>query len=452
MLKHDYLTVIKYDNGNTNMEEKKEKNSFFSKFLHHGGAGIIASVMIILIFLMCATWLRSLVYGMVLAVILLPLERFFHDKVFRTEKKGWFTCLKEKFSHKHSPEEEEKKLLKQQRIFKSSLAALLSFFMLLLILGILAIAILTPQANSLKHAMIEWGSKSSFITRVENYLQGRNPKKIQEGTEEVSRLRISLKKTAEENKEKLAAFAVSHGQDILSALYQFLKGLGTILLDIMLAVFFGFYFLQKAAVFELEGESRRIRFGEWFVNMFFNSSWLPDFSQKTKRQTIRIITHIGGILVRWIRGYFMVIVIEFMIYTLLFTAGGIPYPLLAGSVAGLSVLLPFIGPVASFCLTSALCIAFCDTGLFMTLIFVCVIYLLVNGLLEQFFLYPVLIGEVSGLTTVETIIVVLIGGIVAGISGMIFAVPAAAIVKYIIPEVYRAGSMNAGKETDTEEG
>ena len=67
-----------------------------------------------------------------------------------------------------------------------------------------------------------------------------------------------------------------------------------------------------------------------------------------------------------------------------------------------------------------------------------IVYLIINGLLEQFFLYPRFIGQVSGLTTIETIIVVLIGGIVAGVTGMIFAIPAAAVIKYIIPVVYKA--------------
>ena len=207
-------------------------------------------------------------------------------------------------------------------------------------------------------------------------------------------------------------------------------------------------------MFEGDGKNRRQRIGEWFVDMVFKSSWLPHLSRETRAQTSRIMTHVNTILVRWIRGYFIVIVIEFTLYTLLFTAGGIPYPLLAGSVAGLSVLLPFIGPVVSFCLTAGLCLAFCDVGLFLTLVFVCVVYLLINGILEQFFLYPTFIGEVSGLTTVETIIVVLIGGIVAGISGMIFAVPAAAIIKYMVPEIYRASSLDSATEaeTDTEKG
>lgn len=434
-------------------EEKKDHSGFFSKFLQRGGAGIIASIVIILLFLVCATWLRSLVFGLFLTIVLLPLERFFQKYVFRKEEKGWFSRLKEKFFKKTLSEEAERKQLIQNRIFKSSLAAILSFFAMLLLASFLAIAVLIPQVKSLKESVIEWGSKKTFVTKAENYLQGKNTATAQAEVGRISKLRTSLKKTAEEHKGKLASFALSYGQDILSAIYHLFKGLGMLMLDIMLAVFFGFYFLQKIALFEGDGKERRQRFGEWFVDMFFNSSWLPDISRETRCQTSKIITHISAILVRWIRGYFVVFVIEFILYTLLFVAGGIPYPLLAGTVAGLSVLLPFIGPVASFCLTAGLCVAFCNSGLFMTLIFVCVIYLLINGILEQFFLYPAFIGEVSGLTTVETIIVVLIGGIVAGISGMIFAVPAAAVIKYIVPEIYRAGALNAEKEViSTEKG
>ena len=78
------------------MEEKKGFNNFFQKFLHHGGAGVLASLGIILIFLICATWLKSLIFGLLLAIVLLPLERFFQEKIFRSEKKGFFTRLKEK--------------------------------------------------------------------------------------------------------------------------------------------------------------------------------------------------------------------------------------------------------------------------------------------------------------------------------------------------------------------
>lgn len=59
-----------------------------------------------------------------------------------------------------------------------------------------------------------------------------------------------------------------------------------------------------------------------------------------------------------------------------------------------------------------------------------------NGIIEQMFLYPALIGGAIGLTALETIIVVLLGGLFAGITGMIFAIPAAAILKYLVPKIY----------------
>ena len=67
---------------------------------------------------------------------------------------------------------------------------------------------------------------------------------------------------------------------------------------------------------------------------------------------------------------------------------------------------------------------------------VCITYVVINGLLEQLFLYPVLVGEAIGLTTLETIVAVLFGAVVAGITGMILAVPAAALCKFLIPLVY----------------
>ena len=48
-----------------------------------------------------------------------------------------------------------------------------------------------------------------------------------------------------------------------------------------------------------------------------------------------------------------------------------------------------------------------------------------------------MIGDSLGLTTLETIIVVLLGAIFAGIAGMILALPAAAVIKYLVPQIYK---------------
>ena len=72
-------------------------------------------------------------------------------------------------------------------------------------------------------------------------------------------------------------------------------------------------------------------------------------------------------------------------------------------------------------------------GLFGLLLF----YLIYSGIIEQFILYPAVIGESLGLTALETIIVVLLGAVFAGVAGMIFALPAASVIKFIVPKIYR---------------
>jgi len=113
----------------------------------------------------------------------------------------------------------------------------------------------------------------------------------------------------------------------------------------------------------------------------------------------------------------------------------VPYAPVVGGIAGLTILLPFIGPIASCLLTVTVCLAIGQTSM-MIVLAVIGVYLIVNGVAEQLFLYPRFVGEAMGLNILETIIVVLLGGLFAGISGMIFAVPAAAVLKYLIPKIY----------------
>jgi predicted PurR-regulated permease PerM len=108
-----------------------------------------------------------------------------------------------------------------------------------------------------------------------------------------------------------------------------------------------------------------------------------------------------------------------------------------GLLAGCTVLLPLIGPISSAILTLVVCLAVGGTNTSMLmLVAVIATYVIITGIFDQLFIYPSVIGEALGLTTLETIIVVLLGGFFAGLTGMIFAVPTAAILKYLIPQIY----------------
>ena len=73
-------------------------------------------------------------------------------------------------------------------------------------------------------------------------------------------------------------------------------------------------------------------------------------------------------------------------------------------------------------------------------------------ILEQLLLYPVLVGEAIGLTLVETIIVVLLGAVVEGISGMILEVPAAALLKLLVPLFYETMNRRRRRKTAQAQG
>jgi predicted PurR-regulated permease PerM len=66
---------------------------------------------------------------------------------------------------------------------------------------------------------------------------------------------------------------------------------------------------------------------------------------------------------------------------------------------------------------------------------------------------PKLLGDSVGLNPLLTLMLIYVGFKIGSVIGMIFAVPAAAVIKYIVPEIYRAGALNAEKEViSTEKG
>ena len=139
----------------------------------------------------------------------------------------------------------------------------------------------------------------------------------------------------------------------------------------------------------------------------------------------------------WVRGYLTLMLVDATVYTTAFFFLGVPYFPILGMLAGCGILLPYIGPILSAMLTVLVTLAVggsSATGAQLAAIIA--VYLIYNGVIEQFILYPAVIGESLGLTTLETIIVVLLGAIFAGIPGMILAIPASSIIKYLVPQIY----------------
>ena len=225
---------------------------------------------------------------------------------------------------------------------------------------------------------------------------------------------------------------------LFAFLGKFVAAFAAFLLNFLMTFFFFSLLLSKLASFVNASSNQDKQATSYLIRTVFNGKWLPQMSEENLRDGDRIVGEVVNKLRIWLRGYMTMVVIDFCVYSIVFSLLGVPYALLLGAVAAMGILLPYIGPVSSALLTLLVTLAVggADVSV-MQIAGIIGIYLLHNGIVEQFFIYPAVIGESLGLTTLETIIVVLLGGILAGIPGMIFALPTASVIKYLVPQIYR---------------
>lgn len=251
------------------------------------------------------------------------------------------------------------------------------------------------------------------------------------------RLRNRIGEGLEEYNIDLAKFTIRAGNELVKNAFHITAWAGTFAFDLIMFLFFYYYFLLKMAVFAAGREDPGQNLGEWTVSSIYESGWLPDASESERSGAARIIDHIYGMFRAWLVGYFWIIVLETILYSLIFIPFNVPFWPILAVIAGSTILLPFLGPVLAALLSIVVTILFAQEGIVMPVIGIALAYLLIHVILEQLLLYPMLVGEAIGLTLVETIIVVLLGAVIAGISGMILAVPAAALLKLLVPLFYQ---------------
>lgn len=467
------------------LEKDAKRRQTASKVLN-SGAGVAVALIVLLLFLLAATFLRSLFFGVLLAYLFLPVEKYFETRFFRSPAVVFLSRLMEKLflpftflsrkvtKPKEKTREEYVRGERKALIMKSTFATFISLLVFLFLALILLAAIIIPTAMNIGRDLKGAIGSSETITKLEQQINDyvKEPEKnssvkapasptVKEqdkavrdnGTKDsrtkgkirnlVQKLRPQLKKYAAKYKEELTKFAFDQSKGVVSLLFSIIKFLGQFLFDLLLMLFFFLYFLQQMAFFtnSLKGgkkkKSRKLEsVGSWAVKGIFETPWLPSVDAESKNEAVKIIDNISNMFRCWARGYLTIILIESVLYVTLFSIISVPYGVVLGLISSTTVLLPVLGLAGCITLSCTVCLIFCEAHLGATLIGVLLVYLLVNGILEQLILYPNLVGGSIGLSILETIIVVLLGGLFAGIPGMIFAVPAAAVIKYLIPRIY----------------
>ncbi len=111
---------------------------------------------------------------------------------------------------------------------------------------------------------------------------------------------------------------------------------------------------------------------------------------------------------------------------------GLPYALLLGVIAGICNIIPYIGPYIG--IAPALAVSL-STGSWLNVIYNIVIVLVVQQV-DGNLVYPNVIGKSLQIHPLTIIIILLAAGNIAGLMGMILAIPLYAIVKVVVVHLY----------------
>jgi predicted PurR-regulated permease PerM len=470
----------------TALYTKALQRSQQKKKILNSAAGLLLALCIIVLFLLAATYLKSVVFGLILACFCLPVQEWINKHVIKSSLFVFLTKLiqylflpftypfkkiRTFFYHTKGKHIITKKSRDLKQVSLSSTATVFAVILfMLIVLGSIS-WVSTSCFSSLTNSVSGWVEKTAhdydqkqITVNTESSIENTEAiKAINKDIPEHSVFKSfvdamlykidSLKPTIEnsrffqiikkwlnstvqesETKGGLPGFLLKKTGGIFSFTTGAIGSIFSFLMNLVFTFFFFAFFLNQMAKLNYK-INNKVSPGQHIVRGISSSGWFPSMKGDTVKGTVIIIDDILSRLKAWIHGYLSIIIIETIFYVTTFLLAGVPYAVGVGIFAGLTILLPYIGPVISFLLTASVCLVF-GTGGMIQILIVLILYLIMNGICEQLFLYPAIVGGALGLNEFETIIVVLLGGILAGVTGLIFAVPVAAILKYLIPKAY----------------
>ncbi|MBK9293778.1 MAG: AI-2E family transporter [Oligoflexia bacterium] len=112
---------------------------------------------------------------------------------------------------------------------------------------------------------------------------------------------------------------------------------------------------------------------------------------------------------------------------------GFPYAAFLALLAGVTNIIPYIGPIIGA--APAIVIAFANGYSALMIGIVIAIYVLAQ-VLDMLLVIPLVVAKIVNLHAVTVVVVIIIGGQIMGILGMIISIPVASIIKLIFTEFY----------------
>ena len=151
---------------------------------------------------------------------------------------------------------------------------------------------------------------------------------------------------------------------------------------------------------------------------------------------------INSTLAAYIRAQLTACVMIGVICSIGFALFGLPSPLVLGLMAGMLEFVPLVGPLVVALLAAALALLHSGFGM----AFVVLLFLGVLRIIQDYVIYPRLIGQGIHLHPLAVILAILAGAEIAGVAGVFLAIPVIAVITVS----YRHWLEHRGSETIAE--
>jgi predicted PurR-regulated permease PerM len=138
------------------------------------------------------------------------------------------------------------------------------------------------------------------------------------------------------------------------------------------------------------------------------------------------------VLSGYIRGQLMVALVLAGLYAIGLASVGLRFGILIGLVTGLLSIIPYAGFTIGF--LTAMLVGLANHAEAGVLIGVVAVFAVVQAL-EGTVITPRLVGNKVGLSPLATMLALIVGGNIAGLGGMLIAIPTAAIAKSVLAEL-----------------
>jgi predicted PurR-regulated permease PerM len=161
--------------------------------------------------------------------------------------------------------------------------------------------------------------------------------------------------------------------------------------------------------------------------------------QERWRATMSLLSEIDAVIGGFIRGQLLVALVVGVLITLALLLLHVPYPYLFGLLAFFGDLIPYVGAVLAFlpAFLSAVLTNGWINALLVTVAFVAIFEA------EGHLLAPVVVGRQVRLSAFAVIVAILIGGELAGLFGVLVAVPVAGVLRVVLARVLEAAKAKA---------